>query len=82
MSARKDPGLVPLSKQKGLRIVACYPRAVKWLFSAAGAPIDGASIQDGEIEILNMRVDSSEAICSKLGIADGQTQQASTAEGT
>ncbi|MCE2801880.1 MAG: hypothetical protein LW724_20330 [Planctomycetaceae bacterium] len=82
MSARKDPGLLPLSKQKGLRIVACYPRAVKWLFSAAGAPIDGASIQDGEIEILNMRVDSSEAICSKLGIADGQTQQASTAEGT
>ena len=68
MSARKDPGLIPLSKQEGLRIVACYPRAVKWLFSAAGAPIDPSSIQEGKIEILNMRSDSPDAICSKLGI--------------
>ncbi|MBU6385138.1 MAG: hypothetical protein ACKN85_00060 [Pirellula sp.] len=71
MSARKDPGLIPLSKQEGLRIVACYPRAVKWLFSAAGAPIDPSSIQAGRIEILNMRSDSSDAICSKLGIPGG-----------
>ena len=73
MSARKDPGLVALSKQNGLRIVACYPRAVKWLFSAAGAPIDAESIQSGQIEILNMRTDTSETICSKLGII-GETQ--------
>lgn len=68
MSARKDPGLIPLSKQDGLRIVACYPRAVKWLFSAAGAPIDSQSIQSGQIEILNMRTDTAETICGKLGI--------------
>lgn len=68
MSARKDPGLVALSQQKGLRIVACYPRAVKWLFSAAGAPIDPSSIEAGEIEILNMRTDSADLICGKLGI--------------
>ncbi|MFM8570614.1 MAG: hypothetical protein ACKOAU_03355 [Pirellula sp.] len=75
MSARKDPGLVPLSKQQGLRIVACYPRAVKWLFSAAGAPIDAQSIQSGQIEILNMRTDTSETICGKLGImSENQSQ--------
>jgi hypothetical protein len=74
MSARKDPGLVPLSQQEGLRIVACYPRAVKWLFSAAGAPIDPKSIETGRIEILNMRTDSADTICSKLGIgSDEQT---------
>lgn len=83
MSARKDPGLVPLSKQNGLRIVACYPRAVKWLFSAAGAPIDAASIREGGIEILNMRTDSSDTICSKLGIAaEGQPQGSSLGQGT
>jgi hypothetical protein len=69
MSARKDPGLVPLSQQPGLRIVACYPRAVKWLFSAAGAPLDSNEMKTGQIEILNMRIESADAVCSKLGIA-------------
>lgn len=72
MSARKDPGLIALSQQKGLRIVACYPRAVKWLFSAAGAPIDPASIESGDIEVLNMRTDSADSVCSKLGIVNDE----------
>jgi hypothetical protein len=80
MSARKDPGLVPLSQQDGLRIVACYPRAVKWLFSAAGAPIDPASLQEGKIEILNMRSESSESICSRLGIPNLGVPQCSDPE--
>ncbi|MFM9061606.1 MAG: hypothetical protein ACKOOI_01025 [Pirellula sp.] len=82
MSARKDPGLLPLSKQKGLRIIACYPRAVKWLFSAAGAPIDANDIQQGDIEIINMRTDSSDTICSKLGIIEGQLPESSPGQGT
>ena len=89
MSARKDPGLVALSQQDGLRIVACYPRAVKWLFSAAGAAIQTEPSQSESsqsdakqpvyIEVLNMRTDSAETVCAKLGI--GKAETAETTEG-
>ncbi len=84
MSARKDPGLVALSQQDGLRIVACYPRAVKWLFSAAGAAIQTEPSQSDAkqpvyIEVLNMRTDSAETVCAKLGI--GKAETAETTEG-
>jgi hypothetical protein len=44
------------------QIVACYPRAVRWLFSSAGAPLPEQGIQ-----ILNMRTESSDAIAAALG---------------
>ena len=50
MSARKDPKLKQLAETANVQIVACYPRAVKWLFSAADAPLPA----DG-VSILNMR---------------------------
>lgn len=50
MSARKDPDLVQIATGGPVRIAACFPRAVKWLFSAAGAPLP----EEG-VEILNMR---------------------------
>jgi hypothetical protein len=62
MSARKDPRLKRLAAEGGsIKIAACYPRAVKWLFDAAGAPLP----QDG-VQILNMRVDNAETICAAL----------------
>ena len=39
MSARKDATLQRLSAGGSLKIAACYPRAVKWLFAAANAPL-------------------------------------------
>ena len=36
MSARKDPALARLASPGNTKIAACYPRAVKWLFHAAG----------------------------------------------
>jgi len=39
MSARKDPALADLVSQGPLQIVACYPRAVKWLLHNSGAAI-------------------------------------------
>ena len=60
MSARKNPALKRLATGDSIKIAACYPRAVKSLFRAAGAPLpDGA-------QILNMRIDDAEAICSAL----------------
>ena len=102
MSARKDPGLVPLSQQAGLRIVACYPRAVKWLFSAAGAAIqtesgqsDSGQSKSGEsesgqsdakepvyIEVLNMRTDSADTVCAKLGIGKAETTEGAESQAT
>ncbi len=49
MSATKDPRLAGLATA-GTQIIACYPRAVKWLFSAAGSPMPAEGVQ-----ILNMR---------------------------
>lgn len=87
MSARKDPGLVALSQQDGLRIVACYPRAVKWLFSAAGAAIQTEPSQSDAkqpvyIEVLNMRTDSAETVCAKLGIGASVTAEGSESQAT
>jgi hypothetical protein len=92
MSARKDPGLVPLSQQAGLRIVACYPRAVKWLFSAAGAAIQTDSSQSDSnhsdakqpvyIEVVNMRTDSADTVCAKLGIGKAETSEGAESQAT
>jgi|688.fasta_scaffold05797_11 hypothetical protein len=112
MSARKDPGLVPLSQQAGLRIVACYPRAVKWLFSAAGAAIqtesgqtesgqtESGQTESGEsesgqsesrksdakepvyIEVLNMRTDTADSVCAKLGIGAKETVEGAQSQAT
>ncbi len=61
MSARRDPALQRLAADGSVKIAACFPRAVKWLFAAAKAPLpEGA-------EILNMRTQSAEDVMSKLG---------------
>ena len=61
MSARKDPALKRLADGGAVKIAACYPRAVKWLFEAAGAPLPTEGV-----EVLNMRVESPESICAAL----------------
>lgn len=63
MSARKDDRLTRLlGEDRPVQIVACFPRAVKWLFHAAEVPFP----EDDSIEILNMREDSAEDITKKL----------------
>lgn len=61
MSARRDPRLAELAASGELRIAACYPRAVRWLFAAGGAPLPAEGI-----EIRNMRVESAEAVSAAL----------------
>ena len=50
MSARRDPMLARLATGQGIKVAACFPRAVKWLFAAGGAPMPVESCQ-----VLNMR---------------------------
>ena len=49
MSARKDPALQRLAQSGEIKIAACYPRAVRWLFESAKAPLSE------DAEIFNMR---------------------------
>lgn len=61
MAARKDPRLGELAAQGPLRIAACYPRAVKWLFASAGVNVDGAAAV-----ICNMRTDPAEQVLQSV----------------
>jgi hypothetical protein len=61
MSARQNPSLKCLADGGPVKIAACFPRAVKWLFHTAKAdlPPDAA-------EVLNMRVQTAEEVCGAL----------------
>lgn len=61
MSARRDPGLQRLVGADGIKIAACFPRAVKWLFHQAGAPLPL-----DRTEVCNMRADSADAVMEAL----------------
>lgn len=77
MSARKDPALERLAAADGTetRIAACFPRAVRWLFHAAGTPLPEAGI-----EVLNMREQSAdEIVAGLLAETAGETAEEATA---
>ncbi len=61
MAARRDPRLAELVSDGSLRIAACYPRAVKWLFASAGVTLDERSAF-----VSNMRTDSPEHVLRSL----------------
>ncbi len=61
LSARRDPSLQRLAAAGPVKIAACFPRAVKWLFAAAGAPLSAAST-----EVLNMRVQTAAEVATGL----------------
>lgn len=61
MSARKDPALAHLAQSGTLTIAACYPRAVKWLFAGANAPLGTEGVR-----ILNMRVETADTVADAL----------------
>jgi hypothetical protein len=60
MSARRDPRLAELASPGPLRIAACFPRAVRGLFEAAGCPLPESA------QILNMRTESADQIAATL----------------
>jgi hypothetical protein len=60
MAARRDPRLAELAGQGPLRIAACYPRAVKWLFASAGVTIDETTT------VCNMRTDTPENVLAGI----------------
>jgi hypothetical protein len=61
MAAHRDDRLRELAAAGPLTIAACYPRAVKWLFAAAGA-----ELSDGSVRIWNMRVEPADTVIDGL----------------
>ena len=64
MSAQKDPALKSLAEPgKNIKVAACFPRAIKWLFHAAEAPLP-----EKDVEIFNMRnANAQETVDGLLG---------------
>ena len=65
LSARRDPALRQLAEGGPVKIAACYPRAVKWLFHAAGT-----ELPPDRAEVLNMRVQTAEEVAAALFTAE------------
>lgn len=61
LAASKDPLLAQIAGHPAVRIIACYPRAVRWLFAAAGIALDPQ-----RIEVLNMREQTADQIIDVL----------------
>jgi hypothetical protein len=61
LSARKDATLASLAQDGPVKIAACFPRAVKWLFASAGAPLTPSAAQ-----VLNMRVQTADEVATAL----------------
>ncbi len=61
MTARQDPSRQRLAQGGAVKIAACFPRAVKWLFHTGKAdlPLDGA-------QVLNMRTQTAEEVTAAL----------------
>jgi NAD-dependent dihydropyrimidine dehydrogenase PreA subunit len=66
LAATRDPLLARIAGMAEAKIVACYPRAVRWLFHRGGAPLP-----PGHAEILNMREQSAEDIIASLSLSPG-----------
>ena len=64
-AAHRDPRLAELKERaesQGLKLVACYPRVVKGLFTQCGQPLP-----EEKVTFLNMRAQSAEEIREAVG---------------
>lgn len=68
LAARRDSLFQQLGETQNLKIIACYPRTMKWLFDASG------STMPPDTEIFNMRTDLPENILRKINSADTESK--------
>lgn len=67
MAARGDRRLAELTADGPVRIAACYPRAVKWLFASAGVDIG-----DADALVCNMRTEPADQVLARLAPEAGR----------
>ena len=70
MAARKDPALARLAADPNTEIVACFPRAVRWLFHGAGH-----DLAEG-IKVHNMRELGADEVCEAIGLPAAKETEA------
>ena len=68
-AAEKDKRLTEVAGEDNVKIAACYPRAVKWLFHAAGVDLD-----EDRATVYNMREQESSEIVEGLLGADAAVE--------
>ncbi len=61
LAADRDPLLKRIASGRNIRIAACHERAVRWLFTTAGAPLP-----DDGVKIVNMTSGSADEILTDL----------------
>jgi len=61
LAAQRDPRLQHWAAAPGLVVVACFPRAIRWLFHAAGA-----TLPQEKVQFLNMRTQPPKEIISSI----------------
>lgn len=61
LAADRDPKLSEIADAGSVKIAACYPRAVKWLFHAADKPLD-----EERVEVLNMREQEADEVAAAI----------------
>lgn len=61
MAARRDPALAQIASAGGVKIAACFPRAVKGLFHQCDADLAPDNAQ-----VLNMRTQTAEEVIADL----------------
>lgn len=66
LAANRDPRLQEWARMSSLVVIACFPRAIRWLFQAAGAPLS-----QERVRFFNMRTQSPEQIIGELIKDDG-----------
>ncbi len=67
MSARKDAALARYAGDPDVEVVACFPRAVRWLFHSAGHDLDPG------VKVHNMRESTPDDICAALALNEEET---------
>lgn len=67
LAAHQDPRLRAWAQRSSLAIVACFPRAIRCLFHAAGVPLPE------QTRFFNMRTQSPEEITRELMMDDGSS---------
>jgi NAD-dependent dihydropyrimidine dehydrogenase PreA subunit len=66
LAAQRDPRLQAWAQIPSLTIVACFPRAVRWLFHATGVPLP-----QEQVRLFNMRTQPPDEITRELMMDDG-----------
>jgi len=69
LAASKDASLALWAARKNLTIVACFPRAVRWLFHAAGVTLSE------NVRIINARTAGAGEVAAALGPGGGQNDR-------